>query len=394
MTVRSKDMETVAKVAALKLLDYCGTAGWAGYDPYDALNSRLFRALPFLDFRLARLAMTQVVKRSPINLRSILLIPKTRNSKGMALFLSSLIKLDRKGFLGDEGLIKSMAEELLAMRIADSRYASWGYSFDWQTRHYLVPKTTPNIICSTFAANSLLDGYERLRHVPWLEIAASTADFLLDRLFWREGPSTACFSYTPIERARVHNANLLGAALLCRVSRLSGDSRFLEPALDAARYSAGRQHEDGSWAYGEAPAQNWIDNFHTGFNLVALRKIREYTGTTEFEASIRRGFEFYKSRFFQDDGAPRYYHNASYPIDIHSAAQSIITLIAFADFGTDTIDLACSVLDWTLTNLRDRRGFFYYQKSPYYTIKIPYMRWSQAWMLNALSSFLSDLDSD
>ena len=62
-----------ARRAALDLLAYGRANDWAGYDPYDALNSRLFKLLPFLNFRLARLALTQAVKRSPVNLRPLLL---------------------------------------------------------------------------------------------------------------------------------------------------------------------------------------------------------------------------------------------------------------------------------------------------------------------------------
>jgi hypothetical protein len=370
------------------LLDYGQAAGWAGYDPYDALNSRVFKALPVLDFRLARLALTQAVKRSPINLRPLLLIPKTPNPKGIALVLSSLIKLERARLIDGDELIRSMAYKLLSLRTPDKRSASWGYNFDWQTRSYLVPKATPNIICSAFAANALLDCYERSLRDAWLEIAVSTANFVLNTLFWREESTVACFSYTPIERARVHNANLLGAALLCRVSRLSGEKRFLEPALDAAHYSICRQREDGSWPYGEAPTQKWVDNFHTGFNLIALRRIHDTASTTEFDGSIRKGFEFYKSHFFRNDGAPKYFHNATYPIDIHCVAQSIITLAEFADEGKGHIELACSVWNWALANMWDRRGYFYYQKSPYGTVKVPFMRWSQAWMLLAISTLL------
>ena len=72
---------------------------------------------------------------------------------------------------------------------------------------------------------------------------------------------------------RVHNANFLGAALLCRVYKHSGEKKFLEPALKVARYSAAKQHDDGSWDYGESPTQRWVDNFHTGYNLCALRSI-------------------------------------------------------------------------------------------------------------------------
>ena len=47
------DLREEVQETTLKLLDYCKKNDWAGYDPYDALNSKLFTALPFLDFRLS-----------------------------------------------------------------------------------------------------------------------------------------------------------------------------------------------------------------------------------------------------------------------------------------------------------------------------------------------------
>ncbi|MBE3142798.1 MAG: hypothetical protein IMZ61_02605 [Planctomycetes bacterium] len=383
---KPQDALTTTKSTALKLLVYCRANNWAGYDPYDALNSRVFKALPFLNFRLARLALTQSVKRCPINLRPLLLVPKTPNPKGIALFLSSLVRLSKSGLADGTESIGPLADKLLALRSPGRPYSCWGYNFDWQQRTDLVPKGSPNIICSTFAGNALLDAYELKPEPDWLGAARSAADFILDVLFWREGASKACFSYTLVGRDEVHNANLLGAAFLCRVGRISGDTKYLGPALDAARYSAGRQHGDGSWDYGEAPTQRWTDNFHTGFNLVALRRIGEYGGTTEFESSIRRGFDFYRAHFFREDGAPRYFHNATYPIDIHSVAQSLITLAEFHDLGEKNIDPAHAVLGWALDNMWDERGFFYFQKRPHFTVRTPFMRWSQAWMLLALAT--------
>jgi hypothetical protein len=387
---KPQDALTTTKSTALKLLAYCRANNWAGYDPYDALNSRVFKALPFLDFRLARLALTQGVKRCPVNLRPLLLVPKTPNPKGIALFLSSLVRLSKSGLADGTESIGPMAARLLALRSPDRPYSCWGYNFDWQQRLELVPKGSPNIICSTFAANALLDAYERSPEPSWLSAAVSTAEFILNDLFWRENGSKACFNYTLVGRDEVHNANLLGAAFLCRIGRLSGEKKYIEPALDAARYSVGRQHVDGAWDYGEAPTQRWIDNFHTGFNLVALRRIQEYAGTTEFDSAIRKGFEFFKAHFFREDSAPRYYHDATYPIDIHSIAQSLITLTEFRDFGKDNVNLAQSVFDWAMKNMWDRHGFFYFQKHPYFTVRTSFMRWSQAWMLVALAALLDE----
>ena len=186
----------------------------------------------------------------------------------------------------------------------------------------------------------------------------------------------------------VHNANFLGAALLCRVYHLTGEKKFLAPALKAARYSAGRQREDGSWDYGEAGTQAWVDNFHTGYNLCALKDIGDYAGTGEFDSNIKKGFEFYVNNFFREDGAPKYFHNQAFPLDVHSVAQSIITLIRLKDLGEVCDELARSVYNWSLKHLSNGRGYFYYQATPYYRNKISYMRWSQAWMLLALSSLL------
>ena len=387
-TKNNQSDTTIIEVVALDLLAYCRSNKWAGYDPYDALNSRVFKALSILNFKLARLVFTQGVKRSPINLRPLLLVPKSPNPKGIALFLSSLIKLLKIGLASGREEIDAMAERLLILRSPIESYSCWGYNFDWQTRGALVPKGSPNIICSTSAANALLDAYELSQKSLWLEMAVSAADFMLNRLFQRENSSQAFFSYTTLERAKVHNANLLGAALLCRTSVLSGIKRFLEPALDAARYSISKQHDDGSWDYGESPSQCWIDNFHTGFNLIALKRITEYARTSEFSSAILRGLEFYKSHFFREDGAPRYYHNRTYPIDIHSIAQSIITLVEFRDLAEGNISLAHSVFNWGIKNMWDARGFFYFQRLPHYTVRIPFMRWSQAWMLLALATIL------
>lgn len=378
----------LVKTTVIRLLRYCRENDWAGYDPYDALNSRIFRALPFLNFRLARLVLTQTVKRSPINLRPMLMVPKTTNPKAIALFLSSLVRMSKISFADEMDSINSMAGKLLDLRSPGIQYSCWGYSFDWQQRSVLVPKSSPNIICTTFAGNALLDAFELTRDRLSLEAAISAAEFILDKLFWRETESKAFFRYTLTSQDKVHNANLLGAAFLCRVGRILDESKFIDSGLEAAHYSVGRQHLDGSWDYGEAPAQHWVDNFHTGFNLVALRRIYDNTGMVKFDSAIRRGFLFYRAHFFREDGAPRYFHKTTYPIDIHSVAQSLITLAEFKDFGKENVDQAYTVLRWALNNLWDKRGFFYFQKRAHSIVRTPFMRWSQAWMLLALTNLM------
>ncbi|MGH9469003.1 MAG: hypothetical protein ACRD1N_01515 [Terriglobia bacterium] len=381
-------MKHAPQPAFLKLLEYCQAEDWAGYDPYDALNSAFLKVIPLP--RLPRIALTQFLRRSPANLRRLLLIPKTQNPKAIGLFLSALATLPELSNLREEQagqLVDHLTERLMALRSPGSPYWCWGYSFPWQTRTLLVPAGAPNLVATVFAAGALLDVYERRQDKQTLSVALSAAEYLLNELYWTEG-AVASFSYpSPAFRSRTHNANFLASALLCRVARYTGEARFLAPALEAARYSASRQNRDGSWYYGEAQSQRWIDNFHTGYNLCALQSVSRDACTDEFDSAMDRGLEFYRSHFFRADGAPRYFHNRTYPIDIHCVAQSIITLLAFGN--RESTQLARSVFDWVMDHMWDERGFFYYRVLRSCTIRASYMRWSQAWMLLAISRLLA-----
>ena len=374
---------------ASKLLAYCSANDWAGYDPYDALNSRLLEALPILDSRLPRLALIQTLKRSPVNIRPLLQVPKTQNPKGIALLLTALLRYPK---LGTEKQVSALKERLIALRSPDSAYWCWGYSFPWQTRTQLVPRGAPNLVCSVFVGNALLDLYNRQRDAQCGTVAESAANYILNELYWTKGTDVAGLGYPlPTMRHQIHNANLLGAAFLVRVYQVNGDQKILQAAMRLARYSASRQRDDGSWAYGEEATQQWIDNFHTGYNLCALQQIGELLRTEEFESRIARGFDFYKKHFFLEDGAARYFHNRTYPIDVHCIAQSIITLLAFRKQDPANLELALKVFQWARAHMWDERGFFFYRVLRGCTIRTSYMRWSQAWMLLALATLLSEL---
>lgn len=374
-----------------KLLDYCETDDWAGFDPFDGLNSRIFSALPVVQNRFCRLIFIQAMKRSPINLRHVFLVPKDQNPKGIALFCSALIKLKDLQLREDDKSLRQLLNRLIELRSQNMDWYSWGYNFDWQSRAFFLPKFAPNIICTTFAGNALIDAYEKYEHTEYLDMAVSAGRFLLQGLNITGNNDELCFSYTPFDHGQVHNANLLGAAFLSRLYSITGDKTFLDPAHCAVRFSIKRQNEDGSWPYGESKTQKWVDNFHTGYNLVALKKFSNYTSDNSFTDAIRKGYHFYKNNFFTADGIPKYYHNSLYPIDIHSIAYSVITLAELNTFDESAMELAARVCKWGLENMQNEKGYFYYQQKKFFTNRISYMRWSQAWMLHALSIFLQNI---
>jgi len=339
--------------------------------------------------RFPALVATQALKRSFLNVRGALQVPKTQNPKALALFISAILRAPQFAPDNSRELLDQLCERLEALRSPGASYWCWGYSFPWQGRSLLVPRWTPNLVCTSFAATAYLDLYSAFRDERHLEVATSAAEYLLRELFWTDGDA-AGFSYPlPALQNMIYNANLLGAALLARIWKYTREERFLDVALRVARHSVKMQRPDGSWFYGKAPTQAWIDNFHTGYNLGALRSLSDDIGSDEFDSCISRGFDFYRTHFFREDGAPRYFHDRTYPIDIHCVAQSIITLSTFSSLDSTSADLADLVFRWAMNYMCDDEGFFYYRVLRSVTIRISYMRWSQAWMLRALAELVS-----
>ena len=96
---------------------------------------------------------------------------------------------------------------------------------------------------------------------------------------------------------------------------------------------------------------------------------------------------YYKEQFFQD-GRSKWRIPKIWPVDIHNQAQGIITFCILKEFYPECISFAKTILDWTITNMQDKKkGYFYYKKHMYLAHKTPYMRWSQAWMFLAFINY-------
>ncbi|MCG3147374.1 MAG: hypothetical protein PCFJNLEI_00813 [Verrucomicrobiae bacterium] len=305
-----------------KLDAFCRARDWRGFDPYDGLNS----PLP-LPGKFSRQVWTQFHRRSPVNLRPLCGIAPTWNVKGLALFA-----------LGNGE--PELLEKLRLLRNADG---GWGYPFPWQSRAFYAPRGTSNLICTAFAAKAL---------------QCDVTEFVANHLL-RQG----WIAYIAGNDTQVHNINLIGAALIGR--------------RDCMEWSVKRQRADGSWWYGEAENQHWIDNFHTGYNLVALQE------TGWFPEAARRGFEYWDKTFWTPEFAPRYYHDREFPYDTHCSAQGILTYLAFGE-----LKKANAVAEWAIANMWDDRGFFWYQRGRWFTNRVCYMRWTQAWMYYALAELI------
>lgn len=373
-----------------KLAAYCIHEEFKGFDPYDGLNSRLFQSLPWIrKSRFARLAWIQGFKRSPINLRPLVGIQKDFNPKALGLFLSGYCALYRSE--GKEEYLKRInffINKILELSSPGYDGLCWGYNFDWESKAFFQPKYTPTVVVSSFIANSLLDAYEIINDSRLLVAARSTCDFILkdlNRTYNSNG--SFAFSYSRIDKSVVYNASLLGSQLLARVYSISGEKMLADEAGKSVEFCCAAQKPEGSWSYGTLPFHQWIDNFHTGYNLVCISDYMRFSGDRSFEINLDKGFNYYINTFFTDEGVPRYYNNSTYPIDIHSPAQLVITITKLGFFKERRAFME-KILKWTIDNMQSDKGYFYYQINKCFKSKIAYMRWSQAWMFYAFSVYL------
>jgi hypothetical protein len=132
-----------------------------------------------------------------------------------------------------------------------------------------------------------------------------------------------------------------------------------------------------------------VDNFHTGFNLVALHDWIKATRKHEWMPKLKGAYSYFLETFWLENGCPKYYSDSLYPVDIHASAQGIVTCVKLAAIDNRSQDLVKRIALWAINNMQSANGYFYYQKTRYWTNKIPYIRWSQAWMFYALSMLAS-----
>jgi exopolysaccharide biosynthesis WecB/TagA/CpsF family protein len=380
----------------LQLQTYCEAEDFKGYDPYDGLNSVLFSKLPYVSKKKwGRLVWIQLFKRSPVNLRKIVGVKKEYNPKALGLFLSAYCKLyqtDRQETYLQK--IHFFTDKILESSSKGYAGMCWGYNFDWQARAFFQPKGMPTIVASSFVANALLDAYDITGEQRLLDAAKSTCEFILkdlNRSAGRDG--SFAFSYSPVDHSVVFNASLLGARLLARVYHHTGEETLKLNAYAVVKFCCDMQNMNGSWPYGTYHFHQWIDNFHTGYNLECLADYMKYTGDLRFQENLEIGLNFYIHTFFTNEGIPKYYHNTTYPIDIHAPAQLVMTLEKLGKTN-EYKQILDQVMSWTIDHLQDKKGYFYYQINKYFSSKIAYMRWSQAWMFLALVHYLYGADMD
>lgn len=384
-------MKSIINLSLDKLNKFCLDRSFKGYDPYDTLNSWI----PFHWFgKWGPVLAIQFQKRNPFNIRPLLGIKKDYNPKGLGLMIKAF-SLAYKRTKNEK--YKTQAYQIfeLLKSLTSEGYsgACWGYNFDWASPGSYLKKYTPSVVVTSFVVDGLLEFYNTFKEEAAKDLIVSSARFVIKDIPVTELENGISFAYTKYSTGCCYNASLLAAEILVKANIFQPNQYNMELAKHAVDFVIGKQQEDGSWNYSYNPQtgeeRKQID-FHQGFILVSLNNYLKYSELSNpyIENAITKGLKYYREIQFFDNGVSQWRVPKIWPVEIHNQAQGIITFSLLNRFDKEYLNFADIILKWTIQNMQDKKGFFYYQKFKWHTNKIPYIRWSQAWMLLAFEEFL------
>ena len=293
--------------SVLALKEYCENEKFKGWDPYDGLNSKIFQSTPIKNSRLARMIWIQFFKRFPLNLRKLFIVPKDYNAKGLGLFLTAYCNLYKLAINGDERFgsqaeilerIIEIANRLLALRNNNYSGACWGYSFDWQSKAFFLPKNTPTVVATSFVVEALACAYEITKNPAYLEAVTSSAEFVTNDLNRIKKPGGLfMFSYSPLDHQAVYNATLLGTKILSIAFSYTRAPKFKDCACEARKPSVICRIPTGH----SRIATKSANLGETTFFWLQIRKfiiVSDICADQRFNDNIRRGFKYWSENYF------------------------------------------------------------------------------------------------
>jgi uncharacterized protein YyaL (SSP411 family) len=371
---------------------------YLGWDIYDGLNSPLTNKLknPY-----ARILLLQINKYSPINLRKLLKIEKGIDTKGMALFAQAYASLYEN--TDDE---KYLTEMRKAIDILKAKSLKKTYGYDCWASHYYpyitLGKSTlstniPDIIGTGQAIIALIKSYNITQELEEKNIAQSAANFLIEGFFQNE-KTYPFFAYSKSDDKPEHitlNASAQAIEALSAILSIEENTEYQSACESAAQTLMQTQNDDGSWHYtihkNGTKKRTQLD-FHQGYIIDGLLAFIPHSNNkNELIKCIEKASNFYQNTMFRKDGRSYFRYPRPVPIDIHNQTQGIISFSKLKDLNSNYSEFAELILNWTINNMQANSGYFYYQKWPLITNKVPHMRWGQAWMMLAMSTYLKTI---
>ncbi|KAF1079009.1 hypothetical protein [Methanogenium sp. MK-MG] len=366
---------------------------YSGWDIYDGLNSPLTKNIKT---NFLKVLVLQGNKYSPINIRPIIGIEKGIDLKGMAIFAQAYASLYK--VTGEQKYCNEMGK---AIHFIKEKSLKNEQMYDCWASHYYpytgiqggaLSTDTPDIIGTSQAIIALIESYKITKNTIEKEIASSAIKYLINKMYI-DDTEFPFFKYIGSNGNPNHitlNASAQAMEAISTFLSLKNDSCLQSICEKISHTLLKTQRDDGSWVYSiyhNGNTKRIQLDFHQGYIIDGLLTYLPYSNDRgNIQDCIEKASHYYQNVQFRHNGSSYYRYPMPYPIDIHNQAQGIITFSKLSSLDSKHIDFANKIAMWTIKNMQNSSGHFYYQKWPIITNKIPHMRWGQAWMMLALAT--------
>jgi hypothetical protein len=294
---------------------------------------------------------------------------------------------------------RNLADDLTRSGVSEYGGLGWGYPFDWQNVHGLIPRNTPHITATPYAYETFARLFDVTGEHRYEGIARLAADFTFNGIVdTPTGRGGAAASYTPNDATKVVNASAYRAFVLLDAAHRFGVKDFRAKALQNVRFILDSQRADGAWLYAvDDPSQAFIDHFHTCFVLKNLYKSNRYLESGEIDASIARGYQWYREALFDSADAPKVFAIAPrlelVTSEMYSYAEAITLGVLLRKRFPDAYALAQKLCARLMERYQLPEGYWItrvYRGGVRH--KLPFLRWPQAQLFLAISNVLIAAD--
>jgi uncharacterized protein YyaL (SSP411 family) len=286
-------------------------------------------------------------------------------------------------------------QEIHANAIPTPSGIGWGYPYTWVTVRAIYPPAAPFITITPYCFDAFLVMYDITGEEKYLDTAEQITRFAANDLNETIiSVDETAVSYSPIDNSQVINAGTYRAALLLKAFKLLGFREYKEKAVKNINFVLNQQQADGSWYY--AVNERFIDHFHTCIVLKNLYKAYLILKDEKILKAVKKGYDYYRGFLFRKDQTPIHFSKSTNPkfrkIEMYDYAEGIALGPLLNPDIDGALDFSLQLAQCLIDTFQLKKGYFVTRVTTLGTRnKVPYLRWPQAQLFNALTVILLSL---